>query len=44
MRAQLEADLDQWWSAATSEQPPADSEIEIAAQVVERLRDLGYID
>ncbi len=44
VREQLEADLDQWWSAAKSEQPPADSEIEIDAQVVERLRDLGYID
>ncbi len=44
VRAQLETDLDHWWSAATSEQAPADSEIEIDAQVVERLRDLGYID
>ena len=44
VRKQLEAALDQWWSATTSEQPPADSEIEIDAQVVERLRDLGYID
>jgi arylsulfatase A-like enzyme len=44
VRAQLEADLDHWWREATPEQPSAKSETEIDTQVVERLRDLGYID
>jgi len=44
VREQLEADLDHWWSELTPERPSANSETEIDAQVVERLRDLGYID
>ncbi len=44
IRARLEADLDRWWNATTSGDRTADSEIEIDAQVVERLRELGYID
>lgn len=44
-RDQIENDLDRWWDEATSGRPEqAASEIEIDEQVVQRLRNLGYID
>lgn len=41
----LEADLDEWWSqSAGAADESDDTEVEIDERVVQRLRDLGYLD